>query len=424
MSPKEWPDVWSSGERTTCLLCGAVVAFRSDTLWLGDEHDAECPGEWSYSRGLVLVCQEAGCGVVYKYPDELAEPGRHEPECLDCGGAALVREGYQVTAKRPTLHLFGRMDTAKGEAVLSAPDDGTPTATHRIEPFCAHCLQPEAECMGLCQETDDRGHGTPSASSSEPSRSTDVPAQLAELVAYLDTERASLPAMLRQAMTGAGWPELDGPPVDVTDPKIRRVLVLAVVSHPTWWTSAPGVHLGHVTEILSISDEQAAGDLAELARRDLVAGLELWNANGGEPAGVCGICREPFGLGAATRWAGLDGSPRCAACMSPDPAAEPVDLHPDRVPLEQGERMSRLAETFPVLRRLSGVRPWDAATFAAHVNGPSSPATRDAVRFVLGVWNPQQPAARGFQALDALGRWDQHQRAAFVAWARSPWWSP
>lgn len=44
-------------------------------------------------------------------------------------------------------------------------------------------------------------------------------------------------------------------------------------------------------------------------------------------------------------------------------------------------------------------------------------------RFVLQVWNPHTKWTAGrFNVVEALQRWDEVHRAAFLAWARDPWW--
>ncbi len=56
---------------------------------------------------------------------------------------------------------------------------------------------------------------------------------------------------------------------------------------------------------------------------------------------------------------------------------------------------------------------------------------RDAALFVLSVWNWMDDWSRvgltrgdsgRFDLHRALGNWDPSHRAAFVAWAREPWW--
>lgn len=127
------------------------------------------------------------------------------------------------------------------------------------------------------------------------------------------------------------------------------------------------------------------------------------------------------------------------------------------------ERMTALALSFPTLRDVPGVDPWDAAAVEAWLReGAGGSGSRHAARFALGVWNMRQyvvsadavrralgvpverdgweaapisagewaPPARAF-ALDgyafdahaALAVWDAEHRAAFLAWASAPWWA-
>lgn len=90
--------------------------------------------------------------------------------------------------------------------------------------------------------------------------------------------------------------------------------------------------------------------------------------------------------------------------------------------------MVRLAHSFPTLRGFRG--PWNIDAFRHHARGLSH-GGRAAAAFVLSVWNPVENKKPGrgsphcglrFDLQDALGVWDSEHRAAFVAWAREPWW--
>lgn len=101
----------------------------------------------------------------------------------------------------------------------------------------------------------------------------------------------------------------------------------------------------------------------------------------------------------------------------------PDCLHPDVCGLELRERMARLAETFPTLRGRAGVRPWDPSRFMREEKAAwTSPASREALRFVLSVWNTQNPTGKRFNASSAMASWDEQHREAFRAWAARPWW--
>lgn len=85
-------------------------------------------------------------------------------------------------------------------------------------------------------------------------------------------------------------------------------------------------------------------------------------------------------------------------------------------PADRDERMSRLAESFPTLEGQPGVRPWDPTRFADQEDQGSG--HRAAVQFVLHVWNTANPFD-----IEAFASWDSAHRAAFVAWAKDPWWA-
>jgi hypothetical protein len=82
--------------------------------------------------------------------------------------------------------------------------------------------------------------------------------------------------------------------------------------------------------------------------------------------------------------------------------------------------MTALAESFPTLVGVEGVRPWSPAKLD-RAAGTLSSGGLHAARFVLQVWNVHTswPAGR-FNVVDAYGTWDPAHRAAFAAWAREP----
>lgn len=89
------------------------------------------------------------------------------------------------------------------------------------------------------------------------------------------------------------------------------------------------------------------------------------------------------------------------------------------------ERMSDLAESFPGLVGYEGVRPWRAAVFASSVLADDrGMGALHAARFVLSVFNfrTKWPEPIGtFNLVEALGTWDDANRAAFQAWVMNPW---
>jgi len=89
------------------------------------------------------------------------------------------------------------------------------------------------------------------------------------------------------------------------------------------------------------------------------------------------------------------------------------------------QKMEALALSFPSLGRAWGVSPWNVDEFAEWAAGPApSSGMRCTARFVLSVWNPYHEWACGpFDLTEALRCWDDDHRAAFIAWARAPWWA-
>ena len=98
----------------------------------------------------------------------------------------------------------------------------------------------------------------------------------------------------------------------------------------------------------------------------------------------------------------------------------PVDTwHPVATPgLTSADRMVGLASTFPTLRR-PVFETWHFETWWAELSKPwPGSGARHAIRFMLSVWNDQNP----FDAHRALATWDRRHREAFVTWASRPWW--
>jgi hypothetical protein len=102
---------------------------------------------------------------------------------------------------------------------------------------------------------------------------------------------------------------------------------------------------------------------------------------------------------------------------------------PSRVPAKGGttaECMVALARSFPTLaQQADGLDPFDPEKLDRWACGPvPSSGALHAARFVLGVFNPRARWQCGrFDALAAIGTWDQAHRAAFVSWVASPWFA-
>lgn len=97
------------------------------------------------------------------------------------------------------------------------------------------------------------------------------------------------------------------------------------------------------------------------------------------------------------------------------------------------ERMSDIAERFPSLRGVPGVRPWMPIRLAQWAVGGHSHGEVVTARFVLAVWNgcsewPWDKAYRvcktklaPFDLFEARAIWDDAHLAAFRAWLASDW---
>lgn len=100
--------------------------------------------------------------------------------------------------------------------------------------------------------------------------------------------------------------------------------------------------------------------------------------------------------------------------------------------------MEELARTFPSSETFGNlVSPWDALELLKMLCSQGwSHGERATAQFLLSVWSPgtdwvelarehgfEYPeSAETFELHDALGVWDRPHRAAFLAWAKEPWW--
>jgi hypothetical protein len=104
---------------------------------------------------------------------------------------------------------------------------------------------------------------------------------------------------------------------------------------------------------------------------------------------------------------------------------------------DAGLRIEQLARSFQALRTAPHhlFDPWDPLRFADYYRTGSS-GEKDAALFVLSVWNPMTnwrrvaklardrgPTGGLFDVHRALSNWDPANRAAFLHWARDPWWA-
>ena len=98
--------------------------------------------------------------------------------------------------------------------------------------------------------------------------------------------------------------------------------------------------------------------------------------------------------------------------------------------------MEKLCAMFPTLRDAEGTSPWDADKLLRWLCTSSAVTAGGdcAARFVLQVWNSTAEwkyvaaehdidgaeAARPFNVVEAMGRWDDEHQAAFRAWVEMP----
>lgn len=86
-------------------------------------------------------------------------------------------------------------------------------------------------------------------------------------------------------------------------------------------------------------------------------------------------------------------------------------------------KVAALAALFPALTGAPGVSPWDALALNLWACRGASHGEQLAARFVLTVWNQHEAWECGrFDVMEALSVWDDKNRAAFLTWARQPWW--
>ena len=89
--------------------------------------------------------------------------------------------------------------------------------------------------------------------------------------------------------------------------------------------------------------------------------------------------------------------------------------------------MTELARAFHGLRssQAPGIAPWDPVALLEWVQqGQGNHHAQHCAHFVLSVWNAgdTEEVLGPFNAMRALAGWDRAHRAAFVEWARAPWW--
>ena len=105
-----------------------------------------------------------------------------------------------------------------------------------------------------------------------------------------------------------------------------------------------------------------------------------------------------------------------------EPSDDAADLA--EVPEQsRAQSIEELAGSFPSLRQ-APLLPWDATEFDQWAaEDARSPMAFFAAQFVLEVWDAGVDWDCGpFDLMDAMFSWDEPHRAAFLAWAKAPWW--
>ena len=116
-----------------------------------------------------------------------------------------------------------------------------------------------------------------------------------------------------------------------------------------------------------------------------------------------------------------------AGLVGPSAVAFPTEHVMDSVDRSNvtGNRlnMAWLCRQFPTLHGAHGADPFDADALDCWVrSGAATSAGRNAVRFVLQVWNSRERWKAGpFNVVDAMAGWDDTHRAGFLRWAADPW---
>lgn len=95
---------------------------------------------------------------------------------------------------------------------------------------------------------------------------------------------------------------------------------------------------------------------------------------------------------------------------------------------ERAPRMARLramCSSFPALEGAPGIEPWEPDVLDEWAAGPDGESgARHAAAFVLELWDSRARWRVGvFEFVVAMRQWDEQNRQAFLAWAKTPWWS-
>lgn len=89
--------------------------------------------------------------------------------------------------------------------------------------------------------------------------------------------------------------------------------------------------------------------------------------------------------------------------------------------LVRSKRIAALARSFPSLRYAPGLEPFKPAKLDAWAaSDERENEAKHAAQFVLAIAKPRGWKVGRFNVLLAMRRWDDAHRAAFIAWAKNP----
>jgi len=105
----------------------------------------------------------------------------------------------------------------------------------------------------------------------------------------------------------------------------------------------------------------------------------------------------------------------------PDSITIPEGMTPSQHVASLRERITTLRDSFPSLRDHFDGTVWDVEYLSDWKNGPyASSGGAAAAAFVLHVWNHYRFT---FDMGQAFNHWDDAHRAAWIAWAKEPWFA-
>ena len=90
----------------------------------------------------------------------------------------------------------------------------------------------------------------------------------------------------------------------------------------------------------------------------------------------------------------------------------------------ENQRFEKLVMSFPSMYQKPGTKPWDALEFDDWASSPgATPGMKCTAKFLLCVWDPRTNWTTGpFNFIEAMQTWDPAHHAAFMLWAKNPWW--